>query len=260
MGFFLASPFVYTPFMCGRFTFTKRQPAIVAEAGGLEIGQGYAASFNIAPGQRIPCLRRDHNSSLKEVNPQWGLVPAWALNASGAVHNHKDGLPVGVARQIKPQINARVETAEIKPTFRGAWREGRCLILADGYFEWPAAKGGQQLSGREPFYVSMPDHRPFLIAGLWTPSSGSYAQRQSSASSKDGSSCAILTTVAKADIAWLHGRMPLIVDEPQALAWLDGHAPVLTKNVLLTTQVSNYVNNVAHQGPRCIEKFSGLFD
>lgn len=228
--------------MCGRFTFTKLQPAIVSEADGIEVGQDFAASYNLAPGQRIPVLRKSQDGGLRAVNPHWGLVPTWV----------KDG--VG----LKPQINARVETAAVKPSFRDAWKNRRCLVLADGYFEWPVTSGGQSVVGREPFYVSLPDRRPFLMAGLWSLPRA--LDGESIVRVEERASCAILTTRAKEEICWLHERMPFILDTGQAIAWLDGGDPSLVTVPLTTTQVSPYVNNVAHQGPRCIEKVSGLFD
>lgn len=186
-------------------------------------------------------MRRNEGGQLFFVNPLWGLVPSWHTGQG----------------RSKPQINVRVETAAEKPIFRDLWRNGRCLILADGSFEWPAAQGGKAASGREPFYVSLPDHRPFLIAGLWR--SPLLDKTGHGADFDNQSTAAILTTAANSDINWLHGRMPLILEEGQAKAWLEGFEPSLRTGPLVTRQMSHYVNNVAHYGPRCIETSLGLF-
>jgi putative SOS response-associated peptidase YedK len=234
--------FDYTDLMCGRFTLSQAKPALVEDLGCLEGGDLIQLSYNFAPGQSLPAITRSSRGDLRVVNPLWGLVPSWFAGSGSA----------------QPQVNARVETARDKPSFRRAWASGRCLILADGYFEWPPLQGPRHAIGHEPFYVSLPKHQPFFMAGLCTDSP--FVEQDSLEGGKPTLTAAILTTAARPELEWLHPRMPLILEQGQAKAWLAGRQPSLWTGSLLTRQVSSYVNNVAHQGPRCIEKRLGLFD
>lgn len=209
-----------------------RQPVIVQEDYGVDIGDAFASKYNLAPGQELPALSLQDEGSLAFVKPEWGLVPIWAAKKE----------------QSSAHINARVETAASKPSFREAWKHRRCLVLAEAYYEWPARATAGRPQGREPYLLSLPKGNPFVMAGIL---------EQSKSSSKDG--CAILTTSATKDIAWLHPRMPIIMDPSAARSWLQGQDPVAMQVELSTTQVSSYVNNVAHEGPRCIEGMPGLF-
>jgi putative SOS response-associated peptidase YedK len=218
--------------MCGRFVFAMRQPVIVQDDYGVDIGDAFEPRFNLAPGQELPALKLSEQGGLAFVRPEWGLVPAWAAKKeSPSAH-----------------INARVETAANKPSFRQAWQQGRCLILAEGYYEWPARSTAWRPQGREPYLLTLPEARPFVMAAILD---GSKSR------SKPG--CAILTTTAAPDIAWLHPRMPIILGPTSALDWLNGADPIALSMSLDTTQVGSYVNNVAHEGPRCIEGMPGLF-
>lgn len=218
--------------MCGRFVFAMRQPVIVQEDYGVDIGDAFAPRYNLAPGQELPTLELQDKSGLAFVRSEWGLVPAWAEKKE----------------QPSAHINARIETAATKPSFRQAWQQRRCLVLAEGYYEWPARSTAGRSQGREPYLLSMADNRPFVMAGILDGSK-----------TKAKPGCAILTTAAGSDIAWLHPRMPIIMNPRSAMDWLQGGGPVGMSTKLITTQVSSYVNNVAHEGPRCIEGMPGLF-
>ena len=163
----------------------------------------------------------------KELVPmRWGFVPAWAPDAMGAM------------------INARSETAASKPTFREAFRQRRCLIPADGFYEWK--KAGRR---KEPHYIELADGRPFAFAGLW--------ERW-----RDVDTCAILTTAANSLLAPLHDRMPVLIDPPNFDRWLDPAATPEQLQPLLATYpseamrimpVSTRVNSVANDDAACLE-------
>jgi len=227
--------------MCGRFTFTHPQPSIVPVDYGLDLPVDFAGSYNFAPGQMIPALRFSLKQDLVFVNPRWGLIPSWAQgNTSGT-----------------PLINVRLESAARKPSFRESWNRRRCLILADGYFEWPKGVEGYSAKSREPYFISLAENRVFAMAGLWNPIPTSIVEHVQDV---QVSSCAILTTTARQDMQWLHHRMPVLMDPSAGLAWLHGENPVGFLGRLETSLVSSYVNNVAHNGPRCIEPSPSLFD
>ncbi|MCP4092935.1 MAG: SOS response-associated peptidase [Planctomycetes bacterium] len=209
-----------------------RQPVIVQEDYGVEIGDAFEPRFNLAPGQELPTLQLREEGGLVFVKPEWGLVPAWAAKEE----------------QPSAHINARVETASSKPSFRQAWQHKRCLVLAEGYYEWPARSTAGRPQGREPYFLSFPGQKPFAMAAILDRSK-----------TKAKAGCAILTKPAAAEIEWLHPRMPIIMESGAAMAWLKGGDPVGHEASLMTTQVSSYVNNVAHEGPRCIEGMPGLF-
>jgi putative SOS response-associated peptidase YedK len=154
-------------------------------------------------------------------------------------------------------INVRAETAASKPLFRDAFRSRRCLIPADGFYEW--RKAG---SRREPFHVRLRDMRPFAFAGLWSEEPGPPALK----------ACAILTTEPNELMAKIHDRMPVILGSDAYARWLDTgeraarDARELLRpypaQELLAVRVSSYVNAAGAEGPRCLEpeRQRSLFD
>jgi putative SOS response-associated peptidase YedK len=161
------------------------------------------------------------------------LVPSWAQHPGKG-----DGL-----------INARAETADKLPAFRHAFRQRRCLIPADGFFEWRRTAGK-----RQPYHFHLSGDRPFAFAGLWERWHGD-----------DGAaleSCCLLTTAANSVVRPVHERMPVLLDAGDFGAWLDPTATVKELKVLLrpyagddlqAVAVSTWVNNAKHEGPRCLE-------
>ncbi len=149
-------------------------------------------------------------------------------------------------------INARCETVEVKPSFRSAFKKQRCLIPADGYFEWKAAPDGKQ-----PFLMHRQDHSVFALAGLWETNS------KASADGTIVSSCTIITTSANAVTQAVHDRMPAVLNENTFDKWLDpGFQDVCylkallhpaEKNFFQITKVSRHVNHVKHQDAGCVE-------
>lgn len=232
--------------MCGRFTL--RAPAsVIAEQFALFQAPPFAARFNIAPSQPAPVIRVRPKESASPgtaaggrelVWLRWGLVPPWA----------KD--PAVGARLI----NARAETAAEKPAFRTALRQRRCLIAADGFYEW------QRLGrAKQPYFVHLRDDRPFALAGLWEAWEG-----------PDHSileTCTLLTTGPNELMRPIHDRMPVILPPSAYSCWLDPtiHDPGQLQPLLVpypgeqteAYRVGATVNSPAHDTPRCIEPIDG---
>jgi putative SOS response-associated peptidase YedK len=211
--------------MCGRYviTLTLDQMGALFETADRP---NLAPSWNAAPTQDLPVVRRGADGAARLSAIRWGLVPSWS----------KTG-PAGA----KPLINARSETAAEKPTFRSALKRRRALIPADGFYEWQARPDGKQ-----PWYITRSDGAPLVFAGLWERW-GEGADRVDS--------FAILTREAGPDTAWLHGRVPVILERPAFAPWLDPEndaqdffAP-LPDQTLSARPVSRRVNAVRVNAP-----------
>jgi len=178
--------------MCGRFTLTV-DPAEAQETfTAYTFPQKFAPRFNIAPTQPVLVIPNDDQNTADFFI--WGLIPMWAKDPS-------------IGNRL---INARGETLEEKPAFRGSLKYKRCLILADGFYEWKGAPGRKT---KTPFFIHMKDRKPFAFAGLWDSWNG-----------PDGSqvkSCAIITTVPNELMAIIHNRMPAILHPRDYARWLD---------------------------------------
>jgi putative SOS response-associated peptidase YedK len=179
--------------MCGRFTLTST-PEELAEHFGLEQAPALPPRFNIAPGQLVATIARRSPGARPELALRlWGLIPAWAPD-----------------RKIGSRlINARVETVADKPAFRDAFRLRRCLVPADGFYEWAPRAG----LAKQPMHVALPGRRCFAIAGLW--------ERWRGADGVPIESCTLLTTAASPKLSAVHDRMPVILDASDYAAWLD---------------------------------------
>ena len=176
--------------MCGRFSLFAAGEAI-AERFSLPTVPAVAPRWNVAPAQMVAAVGTKADGSGRGFTLfRWGLVPHWSHDLSGP----------------KP-INAMAETVASKPMFRDAFRKRRCLIIADGFYEWRAAPGG-----KEPVHFRLKDGSVFGLAGIWDPWEG-----------PDGAivSCAILTTTPNALMAPVHNRMPVIVPPSAYDQWLD---------------------------------------
>jgi putative SOS response-associated peptidase YedK len=219
--------------MCGRFTLTV-DPAQLQEAfPWLDVPQEMAPSYNIAPSQPIAVVANNQPEKLDFF--KWGLVPSWAKDPS-------------IGNRL---INARAETLAEKPSFRTAFRRRRCLVLADGFYEWRKDPGGKS---KTPMYIRMEDGRPFAFAGLWEVWN-----------SPDGSlllTAAIITTSPNSLMASIHDRMPVILPEEAYAAWLDPaeRAPAALQPLLQpypearmnAFPVSRLVNSPQNDLPDCI--------
>lgn len=221
--------------MCGRFTLRTPPAVLIREFGLRELAQ-LPLRFNIAPTQSVLAVRmgapRAAEAPTREAAwLRWGLVPPWAEGPAG-----------------KPLINARSETAATLRSFRAAFRERRCLIPADGFYEWQATGRAKQ-----PFFIHRPDDAPLAFAGLWERWQG------------DGQileSCTILTTQANATLRPLHDRMPVILSAPQRERWLDPAAdPAELQSLLRPSaddlltryEVGRTVNHAGADTPACVQ-------
>lgn len=219
--------------MCGRYTITSPLDEILALFGATG-RPNFGPTWNAAPTQSLPVIRRGRDGGARLSLVRWGLVPHWS----------KTG-PAGA----RPLINARAETAAQKPAFRQALARRRALVPADGFYEWTkdeTADGG----ARQPWFITRNDGAPMVFAGVWERW-GEGAERVDS--------FAILTTQASADIAHLHHRTPVMATPDQFEPWLDPRAdpaPFLTappEGSLTAVKVSSKVNSAREDGPDLIE-------
>ncbi len=217
--------------MCGRFTLTASAEAI-AEAFGLASLPEVEPCYNIAPSQ--PVLAVTAKASQAKYF-RWGLVPSWAKDP-------KIGYRL---------INARAETVAEKPAFRQAFARRRCLIVADGFYEWQVQKGQKQ---KQPFYFYQPDRQPFGFAGLW--------EAWRSPEGEEIESCTILTGAANEVVEPVHHRMPVVIGRQDYAQWLDPQQPAPALQALIATDqreslakhaVSKVVNSPANNSADCVE-------
>ena len=223
--------------MCGRFTLTLVDPAVLAAeftlSGPLP---PLAPRYNIAPTQPVAVVIHASGESHNRLGVmRWGLVPHWA----------KD-------RSIGPRlINARAETLHQKPSFRQALQRRRCLVVADGFYEWQKRADG----ARQPYFITLEERRPFGFAGLWE-------RWRDPASGEELVTCTLITTAAGGRLAPIHERMPVILPREAYAAWL---APELTDpqaarallrplpaENLCAWPVSRRVNSPANDDPELI--------
>jgi putative SOS response-associated peptidase YedK len=228
--------------MCGRFTL-RTSPRDLVDIFQLLREPGIAPRYNIAPTQLVLAVRQI--DKFREASAmRWGLVPSWSKDP-------KSGPPL---------INARAETLASKPAFRTALGKRRCLIPADGFYEWQ--KG--EAKTKQPFYIQLTKGRLFAFAGLWECWQG--------ADSSAMESCTIVTTTANSRLAELHERMPVILQEEDYDRWLDPKVnqaaalesllvPYPSEEMTLRP-VSPFVNSARNDSPSCIEtvKDRRLFD
>ncbi len=178
--------------MCGRMTITEPERIVRKFKADVNKATLDKPRFNIAPSQIVPALiARDEQHILGDL--QWGLVPYWAEDP--AIGNR--------------MINARAETVATKPSFRSAFRKRRCLIPADGYYEWQKTVGGKQ-----PVYIRIDNGAAFAFAGLYEIWTGPDETKLST--------CTIITTTPNDALASIHHRMPVILDEDGWHDWLGG--------------------------------------
>ncbi len=220
--------------MCGRFTLRTSAATIAdlfADIPVMEI----RPSYNIAPTQQIYAVRTvGDDRQFAEFH--WGLIPFWAKEKK--IGNR--------------MINARSETVRDKPAFRNAFQRRRCLVLADGFYEWKKTP-----SGKQPMFIHMNDDRPFCFAGLW---------ERNTKLDPDVESCAIITTNANSLMSEIHDRMPVILPPEKYDVWLD---PEFEDYALLQSALEPYagqdleaipvstnVNKPSYNQPDCIQPLS----
>jgi putative SOS response-associated peptidase YedK len=218
--------------MCGRFSLGRSRRDIEEEFGA-SLPEGFRPRYNIAPTQEVLALIEDEQGRRLE-RFRWGLVPTWAPDP----------------QRGNKLINARAETLFAKPSFRDAARRRRCLILADGFYEWRKLPDGRKI----PVYVRLRSRKPFGMAGVWERWEGPHGQVLQT--------CAVVTTEANELLRPIHDRMPVIVPPKLRDLWLDSHvhratelAPVLRPypaEELECYPVARWVNRADYDGPKCI--------
>ena len=178
--------------MCGRFTLTVDPAELQERFENYTFPPRFAPRFNVAPTQPVLAIPNDGENTADFF--VWGLIPMWAKDPS-------------IGSRL---INARGETLAEKPTFRGGLKYKRCLILADGFYEWKSAGASKT---KTPYFIHMKDRKPFAFAGLWD-----------SWNSPDGSlvkTCTIITTEPNELVSIIHNRMPVILHPRDYAKWLD---------------------------------------
>lgn len=222
--------------MCGRYALKTSVPEI-ARILGAEPNAEFAPSYNVAPSRHVPVCRTSVEGK-RELNLlRWGLVPHWAKEVNDRYR----------------MINARAETVADKPAFRAPFRHRRCLVPADGYFEWKAGPERKQ-----PYFIHRNDDAPVFLAGLW--------DRWEKGQDGPLDSFAIVTSSASERVSSVHDRMPVILDPGEYESWLDPELKnpndllSLLKphpgKELLFTPVSTFVNNPRNDDPRCLHPIS----
>lgn len=187
--------------MCGRYTLMYDPEELQAEYDLVEVPEGYLPRYNIAPTQPVLTLTAEKPRQAQYM--RWGLVPFWARDVS-------------IGSKL---INARGETLAEKPAFRSAFARRRCLILADGFYEWQRAEGK---SGSIPWFFHEKDSRAFGLAGLWESWRGQAGEPLLS--------CTIVTTFANGVVGKIHQRMPVMLTGGEIEAWLsDSSASALAQ-------------------------------
>ena len=215
--------------MCGRFAFYSPSEATAA-LFGVESAPDVQARYNIAPTQSIAAIRTEEESQPELAMFRWGLVPSWAKDPS--IGNR--------------MINARAETVAEKPSFRTAYRKRRCLILADGFYEWHTEAGV-----KIPWFISLASGEPFAFAGLWE-------HWQSKETDESLQTTTIVTTSANDFLSQLHHRMPVVLEAETATRWLAGDMDLLDEVSgnsprFQAWPVDRMVNNARNEAPELID-------
>ncbi len=222
--------------MCGRFARFSIKPVIIEEFGVEEIGIDFEQEYNITPGNNVISVIGGEKRRLTSF--KWGLVPSWSKDPS-----------IG-----NKMINARSETISEKPSFRNAFKKRRCLVIADGFYEWQKRE-----KSKYPFYISLKSSKPFGFAGL--------NERWTSPSGEELNTCTIITCQPNSLLLSIHNRMPVIVKKEDEDLWLncenseDSRINDILKpydsDLLEAFEVSKFVNSPANNSPDCIKPFEG---
>jgi putative SOS response-associated peptidase YedK len=217
--------------VCGRYTLAAPDPAQIRARFPFGEELEIRRRFNVAPGDDVLAVTTDRDGGPRGELLRWGLVPHWAERPE-APHR---------------MINARAETLAERPAYRDAFGRFRCLIVADGFYEWQATP-----AGKRAFHITRGDGAPFAFAGLWSTWRGENLELRS---------CSIITTRANLAVAPLHDRMPVILEPETEAAWLD---PVTPRNELVELlrplepgetrlrEVGPAVNDARYDGPECL--------
>jgi putative SOS response-associated peptidase YedK len=220
--------------MCGRYTLASNVGELIERFGFHGPELTYLPSYNIAPSQTVLTVVGGTDRRVSMM--RWGLVPCWSKSLSPG----------------STLINARAETIDTRSTFKHAFKQQRCLILADGFFEWKKETGT-----KIPMRIALKSKQPFAFAGLW--------KRWTSPENKMVESCAIITCQSNQLVKPIHNRMPVILTEDAEAIWLDhdGVTPADLKDVLVpyptepmeAYQVSPVVNSPQNNHSGCIQPY-----
>jgi putative SOS response-associated peptidase YedK len=219
--------------MCGRFTLRTSEEVLARyfQATGIPT---FRRRYNVAPTQTVLAVRQAHGERQWALL-RWGLVPSWAKDVKGMPLN----------------INARAETVATTPSFRTAFKRRRCLIPADGFYEWSGAKGNRQAT-----FFSLKDDKLFAFAGLWERWEHDGAEIES---------CALITTEPNELVKSVHNRMPVILTDAACDAWINegsesGELQDLLKPLdadrMTLRKVAAFVNNARNEGEACLAEAS----
>ncbi|MFH1184456.1 MAG: SOS response-associated peptidase [Chloroflexota bacterium] len=219
--------------MCGRFTLAVDAAELEEEFKGVAFPTQFAPRYNVAPSQPVMVIPNDgkHTAALFV----WGMIPSWAKDPA-------------IGSRL---INARGETLAEKPAFRGPYKYKRCLILADGFYEWKSTPGTKI---KVPHYIRMADGKAFGFAGLWS--------EWQAADGSEVRSCAIVTTAPNGLLTMIHDRMPVILRSEDHALWLDpapksadelGHLiKPYPAELMRAFAVTMLVNNPANDRAECV--------
>lgn len=222
--------------MCGRYS-QSQSAEIIAQAFQVDNVPTLKPRYNIAPTQSVPTVLQTSASSNRQFKMlHWGLIPSWAKDP-------KMGAKL---------INARAETVAQKPAFRTAFRQRRCLVLADGFYEWQQQESKKE---KQPFYFRRSDRSLFAFAGLW--------EHWVDTTGEEIESCTLLTTEPNELMRPIHNRMPVILDPKDYDLWLDLEVkqsellePLLRpypSEEMMAYPVSKTVNKPSNDSAQCIE-------
>jgi putative SOS response-associated peptidase YedK len=217
--------------MCGRFTLSYKADEIQLSLGITGMPDEWQPRYNIAPTQPIAAVLEGKDKKIEFL--YWGLVPSWAKEIS-----------IGTK-----MINARSETIMEKPSYKSAFQRRRCLILADGFYEWKKSKAK---GPAQPFFFQLKTREPFAFAGIW--------ERWLPPDGSELLSGSIITCAANDVVAPIHERMPVILDKGSMWSWLEEHPAKELLNMLEPydaskldiTMVSTLVNSPFNDSAECI--------
>jgi putative SOS response-associated peptidase YedK len=220
--------------MCGRYTLATPDPSALRARFPLGEHLELRRRFNVAPGDDVVAITTSRAGEPRGELLRWGLVPHWAGDPQGGYK----------------MINARAETITERPAYRDAFARRRCLIVADGFYEWQPRPG----LPKQPWWITRADGEPFAFAGLWSTWHGPRDEVLRT--------CAIVTTGASVSLRELHDRMPVILDPGVEAAWLDPGAAngelrevlaALPDAAVARRAVGDAVNDARFDGPECLD-------
>lgn len=214
--------------MCGRFALYSSFATIKEYADILAEIEEIEANYNVAPGQNIPVIIKNNDGNHLEFC-KWGLIPFWAKDP-------KIGYKM---------INTRAETINVKPSYKYAFLKRRCLIPANGFYEW-------RKEDKQPFYIHLKERELFTFAGIW--------EKWNSPEGESVQTCSIITTSANDTLEYIHNRMPVILSQRSESLWLENEDPgkliellqPYPQNEISCHEVSNAVNSVRNNFPGLI--------